>query len=464
MDMEYCTVDPQEGCITDLVTSGNRGSVSLHPPAVSGEQDLEVAVISDTGSATWDGRLSYRVLDVELQIESAATAGPSAVSALVAGRCGAAERMGFGCAIDGSDVAIALEAPHEEGPLRLVRATDPPGRASTMTLRHGDPTHGVLAMSRIFARRSSSSSYPADVASVGTGGLRIHRFSSALDGFETLSEYSCAAPPSPVAGIAGGDFNAGQTGEELVILSWGRTTGLKVHIHPTFQTTKNCDIRTSLAVEVPSTVPGEGAPVVVWPAVGHLDGDDDIDLAIGIQDVTGAPEVVVLWGNGAGRFSADMWVGHLTAGCGRPGQVLAEDIDRDGALDLLVGCWSTASIEVFLNAGDRTFEATDATLATGLPEGSGAPLIALGHLDPDDILDLAAASYGGGDIAIRQGTGDTEDGDLWREPVALPHQAVFIRAIAVSDLNGDHFDDIVIGGQGSTGGEVAVAWTVARPL
>jgi hypothetical protein len=462
MDMEYCTVDPQEGCITNLVTSGNRGSVSLHPPAVSAEQELEVAVISETGSATWDGRFEYRVLDVELQIEPAANAGPSAVSALVTGRCGAAERMGFGCAIDGSDVAIALEAPHDGGTLRLVRAIDPPGRTSVMTTWHGDADHGVLAMGRIYARRSASSSYAADVASIGTGGLRVHRFSTTLDGFEALSEYSCASPPSPVAGIAGGDFNAGQTGEELVILSWGRTTGLKVHIHPTYQTTRNCDIRTSLAVEVPSTVPGEGAPVVVWPAVGHLDGDDDLDLAIGIQDVTGAPEVVVLWGNGAGRFSADTWVGHLTDGCGRPGQVLAEDIDRDGALDLLVGCWDTASVEVFLNAGDRTFEATEATLPTGLP--SGAPLIALGHLDPDDILDIVAASFGGGDIAVRQGTGAVEGEDIWREPVVLPRQAVFIRAIAVSDLNGDHFDDIVIGGQGSTGGEVAVAWTVARPL
>ncbi len=177
---------------------------------------------------------------------------------------------------------------------------------------------------------------------------------------------------------------------------------------------------------------GQG-PVSV--ATGDLDGDGNLDLVAGRQDVFGGT-VVVLFGRGDNTFG-DM--ANYEGGVQVFGVALG-DLDGDGDLDLVALDAGGADFNgplpgmftVFLNAGDGTFS-VHMTHGVGVEAWS----MALGDLDSDGDLDIAVADWEGNLVTTYRNDGDGT--------------FVFIEgyssdtslSVAIGDLNGDGVNDLV---------------------
>jgi predicted nucleotidyltransferase len=115
-------------------------------------------------------------------------------------------------------------------------------------------------------------------------------------------------------------------------------------------------------------------------AMGDLDGDRDLDLAV--ADSVDSM-VSVLLNEGDGTFSTR--IPYATGFM--PQSVATGDLDGDADLDLAVANFTSHTVSVLLNSGDGTF-------ATQVPHGAGIDCrsVAIGDLDGDRDLDLAVTN------------------------------------------------------------------------
>ena len=136
--------------------------------------------------------------------------------------------------------------------------------------------------------------------------------------------------------------------------------------------------------------------------IADVDRDGHADVVALHADWDGASEVVVLRGDGDGRLSLP--VGFPVPG--EPGSIALADLDRDGALDLLVSTTvgSEGRLVTMRGGGDGTFA----------PPGAGVVLdgvvpssIALGDFDRDGAVDAAVAHLfvADGIVTILRGDG-----------------------------------------------------------
>ncbi|MEM7307596.1 MAG: VCBS repeat-containing protein [Planctomycetota bacterium] len=176
------------------------------------------------------------------------------------------------------------------------------------------------------------------------------------------------------------------------------------------------------------------------PAVGYSTGAEprELDLADlngdGVLDlgaVGNSVDARILLGQGDGSFGAPSGfpVGDLVS-------IEAGDFDADGDLDLALGEWFYFSqLHIALGAGDGTFAVT-ASYDTGEdPFG-----LATADVDLDGVLDIATANNYSLDAAVLLGVGDGTFG----EPVLYDAGVPF--DVALGDVNGDGFPDMVVGG------------------
>ncbi|MGD9720144.1 MAG: FG-GAP-like repeat-containing protein [Pirellulales bacterium] len=116
-------------------------------------------------------------------------------------------------------------------------------------------------------------------------------------------------------------------------------------------------------------------------ALGDLDGDGDLDVALSNWD---GPDLSVLLGNGDGTFGAPQgW----TVGAAAQ-QVDIADLNGDGKLDL-VTTNLYSNVKVLLGNGDGTFQPAQ-TVSPGGPNAQGQ---AVGDVNGDGTLDLAVTSF-----------------------------------------------------------------------
>ena len=145
---------------------------------------------------------------------------------------------------------------------------------------------------------------------------------------------------------------------------------------------------------------GTFGPPVAYPAavaptslaLGDLDGDGDLDLVVVDNfPVPGSRVVRILLNRGDGSFTSPV---SYTAGT-VPEEVALGDLDGDGDLDLAVANAVSDDISVLLNRGDGTFGT-----AVSFPAGTFPISVAIGDFDGNGVPDLAASNLDSNDIAV----------------------------------------------------------------
>jgi len=180
---------------------------------------------------------------------------------------------------------------------------------------------------------------------------------------------------------------------------------------------------------------------------GDFTGDGRRDLAVAY--VGGSGENVVLLAQGAdGAFTVGTPISLSTAfWSGGPLQMIAADLDGDGALDLVTANSDADTVSVLLGNGDGTFAAPISTAVT-YPSS-----VVSGDFTGDDKLDLVAAElYGDDAIALLRGHAD---GSFGIPAVSSPAGAQ-PGAIQSADLDGDGALDVAVVNSSTTDHTVSV--------
>ncbi len=124
-------------------------------------------------------------------------------------------------------------------------------------------------------------------------------------------------------------------------------------------------------------------------AVGDLDGDGKLDLAVATSCSGCEGLVNVLLGNGDGTFQQA--VSYDSGGLGAQSVAIA-DVDRDGKLDLVVANRDSNSVGVLLGNGNGTFQPSISFGSGGYP----TQYVTTADLNGDGRPDLVVANSGGG--------------------------------------------------------------------
>lgn len=195
-------------------------------------------------------------------------------------------------------------------------------------------------------------------------------------------------------------------------------------------------------------------------ALGDIDGDGDLDVAAAVVAADPGPKLratarkqPVVWINdgAASRFRS------VSDGLPDEGDfrgVALGDLDGDGLLDLAIsaGAWpGRPPLLVFRNAGPRGWKPA-ASGHPGSEPGGVFEAVELADLDRDGKLDLIAVSHH--DAGVRVWRGDGKGGFATCPETGLPAGRSELRGwgLAVGDVNGDGKPDLAAGfGRGDSG-------------
>ena len=170
-------------------------------------------------------------------------------------------------------------------------------------------------------------------------------------------------------------------------------------------------------------------------AVGDVNGDGKLDLAVADNNGNTLGQVSIFLGNGDSSFGAAT----NFAAQGGPVSVAMGDLNGDSKLDLAVVNHSSHSVSILLGVGDGSFSA-----ATNYAVGTHPLSIAMGDLNGDGKADLAVANQDSNNVSIliNNGSGSFS---------TAPNLAVGTnpRSIAMGDLNGDGKPDLAVANTGS---------------
>ncbi|MFG0330710.1 MAG: FG-GAP repeat domain-containing protein [Phycisphaerales bacterium] len=172
---------------------------------------------------------------------------------------------------------------------------------------------------------------------------------------------------------------------------------------------------------------------------GDLDGDTDIDLAVGLEDFN---QIIVLLNQGGGSFVQG---GSFATGAGPRGMDIG-DHDGDGDLDICVGNRDGNNATVLTNNGSGSF--TSATLAAGLePRGAS-----FGDIDGDGDLDMVVSCHDDRTVRVYRNNAGvfTMTGTLSTGAQLRPE------GITCRDFSGDGLADIATAANGNTNSFVTV--------
>jgi len=177
-------------------------------------------------------------------------------------------------------------------------------------------------------------------------------------------------------------------------------------------------------------------------APGDFNNDGKLDLAI--SDTEGGT-VSILLGDGKGGFASEY---DYVAGY-QPGNILAEDLDGDGNLDVVIASGHpdalapntySDSITAFFGRGDGTLIGPPAYSVGAIPTS-----MVLADFNGDGKPDLAVAA---GDLWIIL----SEGGGSFETPVQIASPAnTTVSSVAAGDFNGDGKQDLIIGANYGSG-------------
>ena len=178
-----------------------------------------------------------------------------------------------------------------------------------------------------------------------------------------------------------------------------------------------------------------------WSVVlGDVNGDGYLDLITGNYGTN-----VVYLNDGAGHFNWPDGAQPLNPdGPHAARNVVAGDMDGDGYLDIIIGNYQIRSA-VYLNDGKGHFDGQDSERP--FPIGSPATLsVAVGDINGDGYLDIITGNYGQqNEVYLNDGTGHFDWSGSER-PFGTGNDNT--QSVAVGDVNGDGYLDIITGNYG----------------
>jgi len=194
---------------------------------------------------------------------------------------------------------------------------------------------------------------------------------------------------------------------------------------------------------------GMASDAVSSVAIVDLNGDGALDIAVG--NYVG-PNTIYL-NDGAGNFpNASPYTRTFGTGSDWTTQVAVGDLNGDGVPDLVVGNAPDGQGQggqnvVYLNDGTGNFPNT---FPYTRPFGTGndwTTSVALGDLNKDGALDLAVGNYSSGQnvVYLNDGAGNFADTGSYTRPFGMGNDST--RGVAIGDMNGDGALDIVAGNQ-----------------
>jgi hypothetical protein len=174
-------------------------------------------------------------------------------------------------------------------------------------------------------------------------------------------------------------------------------------------------------------------------ALGDVDGDGDLDLALGNRDHT--PTNRLYLNNGTADPFSGVSGSNISSDAHDTRSVELGDVDGDGDLDLVVGNNNQAN-RLYLNNG--TADPFSGVAGTDISSDAHATMsIALGDVDGDGDLDLAAGNEGQTNrLYLNNGTADPFSGVSGSDISSDAHNS---RSIALADVDGDGGLDLVAG-------------------
>ncbi|MCP4358965.1 MAG: hypothetical protein GY796_13175 [Chloroflexi bacterium] len=172
--------------------------------------------------------------------------------------------------------------------------------------------------------------------------------------------------------------------------------------------------------------------------MGDLDGDGDVDIAVGNASVSGSQNIILL-NDGTGH-PFDTLSNNFGTGSDRTRALALGDVDNDGDLDLAVGNISGGSGPqnvVYLNDGDGTFDTTSYNFGTGSDE---MQWLAMGDVDGDGDLDLAASNNGQQNVVYLNDGDGTFDTTSYNFGTGADQT----RMLVLGDVDGDGDLDLAV--------------------
>jgi FG-GAP-like repeat/FG-GAP repeat len=182
----------------------------------------------------------------------------------------------------------------------------------------------------------------------------------------------------------------------------------------------------------------KSAPTSV--AVADFNGDGTPDLVVANY---GSSQVSVLFGNGNGTFQpAVNFQSYANSNEIQPYSVAVGDFNGDGRADLAVTNYSSTgvpfaegkTVSILLGNGDGTFQP-----AVEFAAGSGPLAVAVADMNGDGFLDLVVGNNFSNDVSILLGNGD----GTFRQALTVD-AGDRPSSVAVGDFNGDGVPDVAI--------------------